>query len=237
MSAPVADYYEEYWSAEETPRYQPGDELTRLLDRNTGPGTTVLDVGCGAANSYAPAVAASAGSYTGVDVSSSAVALARDAGLDARVIEDAASLPFPDASFDLAICIEVLEHLFAPEQAAAEICRVLRTGGKLVASAPNAIYWRLRVNLMLGTWNPLGDALSIEQPWRDPHLRFFSPSIMERMLRHAGFPVVHAGAHGGRFLDHLTTRPTAFGQSRLYRAAERRFPSLLGATIHVLAVK
>jgi hypothetical protein len=43
------------------------------------------------------------------------------------------------------------------------------------------------------------------------------------------------GAHGGRGLDHLTTRPTAFGQGRLYRLAERRWPSLFGLTIHAVA--
>lgn len=237
LSATVTDYYDRYWSAEATPRYDPGEELTGLLHRNVGPATAVLDVGCGAGNSYAPAVAARAGSYVGVDVSSTAVELARSGGLDARVIADAASLPFADNSFDLAICIEVFEHLFAPDRAAADIRRVLRPGGKLVASAPNAVYWRLRANLVFGYWNPLGDALSVERPWRDPHIRFFSPSIMERMLRGLGFSHVEVGAHGGRLLDHLTARRTNFGQSRLYRAAERRFPSILGMTIYAQAIK
>src|SRR6185295_19389452 len=52
-----------------------------------------------------------------------------------------------------------------------------------------------------------------------------------------GFARVEVGAHGGRLLDHLTRRPTDFGQSRLYRAAERRFPALLGTTLQALAVK
>lgn len=237
MSATVTDYYERYWSAETTPRYEPGPELAALLNRSLDGRAAVLDVGCGAGNSYAPAVAERAASYLGVDVSDRAVELARASGLDARVIEDAASLPFPDNSFDVAICIEVFEHLFAPDAAASEIRRVLRPGGRLVASAPNALYWRLRADLLRGRWNPLGDALSVERPWRDPHIRFFSPPLMGRMLRECGFSTVRVGAHGGRLLDHLTARPTGFGQSRLYRAAESRLPSLLGATIHALAVK
>jgi SAM-dependent methyltransferase len=237
MGAKVADYYDRYWSAPATPRYEPDGELMALLQRNVDPTTAVLDVGCGAGNSYAPVVAARADSYVGVDVSSKAVELARAAGLDARVIDDAASLPFEDDSFDLAVCVEVFEHLFAPDRAAGEIRRLLRPGGKLVVSTPNAVYWRLRANLVLGHWNPLGDELSGDKPWRDPHIRFFSPSLMERMLREAGFTKVEVGAYGGRFLDHLTSRPTDFGQSRLYRFAERRFDSLLGATIQGLAVK
>lgn len=237
MSATVLDYYDRYWSPEATPRYEPGEQLAVLLHGNVGSTTAILDVGCGAANSYAPALASRADAYVGVDVSSKAVELARAGGLDARVIEDAASLPFADDTFDLVVCVEVLEHLFAPHRAASEARRVLRPGGKLVGSAPNAVYWRLRANMVFGYWNPLGDAQSVERPWRDPHIRFFSPRIMDRMLREAGFLRVEVGAHGGRFLDHLTARRTAFGQGRLYRAAERRFPSLLGATIHALAVK
>jgi SAM-dependent methyltransferase len=233
----TAAYYDSYWSADPTPRYEPGHELAELLDRSADPGARVLDVGCGAGNSYAPPIAERVASYTGVDSSAAAVELARSAGLDATVIDDAASLPFPDDEFDLAICIEVFEHLFEPHRAAAEIRRVLRPGGRLVASTPNSLYWRQRLDLLAGHWNPLGDELGGEQPWRDPHIRFFGTGTLDRMLRSAGFARVEVSSHGGRFLDHLTRRPTDFGQSRLYRALERRFPAPLGATLHALAVK
>jgi SAM-dependent methyltransferase len=233
----VAQYYDRYWGADEEPYYELDPALSRLVLDRVGPQTRVLDVGCGTARSYAPELARRASSYTGVDVSATAVEAARAAGLDTRVIDDAAALPVPDGSFDQVVCIEVLEHLFAPDRAAAEIRRVLRPGGRLVASAPNVAYWRLRAMLATGTWNPLGDELSAEQPWRDPHIRFFTPATMERMLRLAGFAEVRVGAHGGRGLDHLTTRPTAHGQGRLYRLAERRWPSLFGLTIHAVAVR
>jgi methionine biosynthesis protein MetW len=228
------DYYDRYWSAPRTPRYEPEPELRALLVEHAA-GARVLDVGCGAANGYAPEVASRAASYVGVDVSERAVALARERGLDARVVEDAARLPFADASVDVAICVEVLEHLFRPDHAVAEARRVLRPGGRLVVSAPNAAYWRLRLFALRGTWHPHGDALALEQPWRDPHIRFFTLATLERLLRAAGFRQVSAGAHGGRFLDHLTTRPSAFGRGRLYPVAERRLPSLLGATLHAVA--
>jgi SAM-dependent methyltransferase len=229
-------YYDQYWSAPRTPRYEPEPELRALLLEHAG-GARVLDVGCGAANGYAPEVAAVAASYLGVDVSERAVALARERGLEAQVVEDAAQLPFGDASFDVAVCVEVLEHLFRPDDAVAEIRRVLRPGGRLVASAPNAAYWRLRLFALRGTWHPHGDELALEQPWRDPHIRFFTCATMERMLRSVGFRDVVVGAHGGRFRDHLTTRPTAFGRSGLYAALERRRPALLGATLHAVAVR
>jgi SAM-dependent methyltransferase len=233
----VREYYDTYWSAPEQPRYELSGVLTDLLERNIDARTRCLDVGCGAGQTYAQWVNQRAGEYAGVDVSASAVEIARDSGLGAEVIEDAGALPFEDESFDVAICIEVLEHLFSPDKATAEICRVLRPGGILIASTPNAAYWRLRANLVFGLWNPLGDALSIEQPWRDPHIRFFTPHTMSRMLSSSGFSQVDAKAHGGCFFDHLTSRPTNFGVSPIYRRAEQRFPSLLGMTIHAVAAR
>lgn len=233
----VSAYYDGFWSGERERHYRPEPALESLIFAGITPETRCLDVGCGSGNSYAPDIARQAATYAGVDVSANAVDAARRSGLDARVIDDAAELPFPNDSFDLVLCIEVLEHLFSPQDAASEIRRVLRPGGRLVASTPNVGYWRLRANLVFGLWNPLGDELSIEQPWRDPHIRFFTPTTMARMLSMVGFREIETGAHGGRFLDHTTSRPTDFGPSRSYRRAEQIAPSLLGLTVHVVAVK
>jgi SAM-dependent methyltransferase len=56
--------------------------------------------------------------------------------------------PIHDESFDAALIIEVLEHL-APDQATAEVRRVLRPGGVLLVTAPNLAYWRHRLDLAL----------------------------------------------------------------------------------------
>ena len=128
----VRDYYDDYWSAPALPRYELGEVLMGLLERHIDPSTRCLDVGCGVGRTYGHWVNQRAAAYTGVDVSAKAVELAHGSGLDAEVIEDAAELPFEDESFDVAICIEVFEHVFAPDKAAAEILRVLRPGSTLV---------------------------------------------------------------------------------------------------------
>ena len=46
------------------------------------------------------------------------------------------SLPFPDNTFDLIVCSEVLEHLHEYNDAVIEINRVLKSGGKFFASVP-----------------------------------------------------------------------------------------------------
>jgi SAM-dependent methyltransferase len=48
------------------------------------------------------------------------------------VVADAHHLPFGDASFDAVVTFNTFEHLAEPEQAAAEIRRVLKPGGRLV---------------------------------------------------------------------------------------------------------
>jgi SAM-dependent methyltransferase len=234
--ASVRSYYDRYWDTLEADFPLP-PALDAMLRANVEPGLRWLDVGCGAARTYAQSVSSAAASYVGVDVSESAVEQARAAGIEAQVVPDASELPFEDESFDAAICVEVLEHLFAPHDAVAEIRRVLRPGGKLICSVPNAVYWRMRLNAALGVWNPAGDWMAVDQPWRDPHIRFFTVDALERMLERAGFARVVSGASGGCLLDHLTTRPTDFGTSPAYRALERRFPSLLGATAHAVAVR
>ena len=55
-------------------------------------------------------------------------------GLDQ--IADVHSLPYSDDSFEYVLAIEVFEHLCFPIRAAAEIRRVLKPGGKAIASIP-----------------------------------------------------------------------------------------------------
>jgi ubiquinone/menaquinone biosynthesis C-methylase UbiE/tetratricopeptide (TPR) repeat protein len=51
-------------------------------------------------------------------------------------VSDIAALPVPDASFDVVLCTEVLEHVPEPIAALREMARVLRPGGKLILTAP-----------------------------------------------------------------------------------------------------
>jgi len=49
---------------------------------------------------------------------------------------DILSIPVPDASFDVILCTEVLEHVPEPIRAVQEFARVLKAGGKLLLTAP-----------------------------------------------------------------------------------------------------
>jgi len=60
-------------------------------------------------------------------------------------------LPFADGAFDYVVCLEGLEHLENPHQAAREFARVLRPGGQVIVSVPNILNVEERVkNLLYG---------------------------------------------------------------------------------------
>jgi SAM-dependent methyltransferase len=92
----------------------------------------LLDVGCGEMP-FRPLVPADV-SYTGIDVPNAA-----SFGMSDRsdvVHFDGRTIPFPDASFDSVLCTEVLEHVEDPDRLVAEIWRVLRPGGTVLATIP-----------------------------------------------------------------------------------------------------
>jgi SAM-dependent methyltransferase len=239
----VGRYYEEYWTEEGFNPVRPvNPQLLRLLAGHLRPEGDLLDLGCGDGRTIGLWLRDRVGSYVGVDVSGTAVERARSLGLDARPIDDAAALGFDDASFDAVVCLEVLEHLFAPHDAAAEVHRVLRPGGVFLATVPNVAYWRWRRDLALrGVWNPYGDDLSLEQPWRDPHIRFFTVSAFERMLSRAGFASVEVGGHEGEVLGAWrlsgVARPVPALRRRLHRRLEQALLPLLGLRLHAVARK
>jgi ubiquinone/menaquinone biosynthesis C-methylase UbiE len=109
-------------------------------------GLSILEVGCGNGvllSRLAEAVG-TGGHVVGIDHSETFVAEAKakvdGAGLAAIVTvqqADAYHLPFPAATFDAAHCERVLMHLEDPGAALAEMRRVVRPGGWIVAAEPD----------------------------------------------------------------------------------------------------
>jgi len=103
----------------------------------------VLDAASGEGYGTAMLAAASASGVVGVDSAPEAVAHAREKyGLDYREA-DVAELPFPDASFDLVVSFETIEHVADADRALAEFRRVLSEDGILVISTPNPAEYRV----------------------------------------------------------------------------------------------
>ena len=92
----------------------------------------VLEVGCGRGE-LAERLAGAGLEVVAVDLSPRMVELTRRRGVDARV-GDVQQLPFADGEFDVAVANHMLYHAPDIDRALAELARVLRPGGRLVAS-------------------------------------------------------------------------------------------------------
>jgi ubiquinone/menaquinone biosynthesis C-methylase UbiE len=89
---------------------------------------------------------------------------------------DAAQLPFPDASFDLVLCVTALEFMADPSRALAEMARVVAPGGRLVVATLNAA-------------SPWGVALQREAQEQDTlyrHAHFYTPEELVSALSRLG---------------------------------------------------
>jgi SAM-dependent methyltransferase len=106
-------------------------------------GKRVLDAGCGAGYGSAE-LARVADRVTGVDIAPDAIEYASANYAGPNLAFEAASvtaLPFPDATFDLVVAFEVIEHLEDWAGLLTEARRVLAPSGQLIVSTPNRLYY------------------------------------------------------------------------------------------------
>ncbi len=111
----------------------------------------------------------------------------RAEGIECLGVDANGALPYPDESFDLAIAVEVVEHLEGHRTFYSEARRVLKPGGALVFTTPNISSFKSRVSfLMTGyfySFPPLDPEL------HDPvhqHLASFSVDRHRFMLGRCG---------------------------------------------------
>jgi ubiquinone/menaquinone biosynthesis C-methylase UbiE len=100
----------------------------------------VLDVGCGKGRFARVFLEENpAARICGLDISEEMLACV-PAGID-TVSASMTELPFADSTFDAAYATESLEHAVEVDRAVAEMCRVVRPGGKVAIIDKNAEQW------------------------------------------------------------------------------------------------
>jgi 2-polyprenyl-6-hydroxyphenyl methylase/3-demethylubiquinone-9 3-methyltransferase len=158
----------------------------RMIDRERASGSTcqkVLDVGCG--GGYLSEEFAKLGfEVTGVDPAQESLECARrhaqQAGLPIAYVPGSGErLPFGDASFDIVLCCDVLEHVDDPGRVLTEIARVLR---------PNGLFCYDTVNRTLASWLGVIKMMGDWQPEPNVHVwrKFIKPRELVAMMAKSG---------------------------------------------------
>jgi len=151
---------------------------------NLTPQDHVLDVGSGVGGPARYIAATSGAKVTGIDLTADFVETARDlsrrCGLEGQVAfqeGDALAMPFPDRTFNAALCLYVAMNIEAKAQLASEIARVLKPGGRLVWSEV----------VLGGKGEP-----QFPLPWaREPAFSFLtSPDTLRQAVESSGLKIV-----------------------------------------------
>src|SRR4051812_33100422 len=154
-------------------------------------GERVLDLGAGD-GAFAAELRAAGCNVVAVDVARAALARARArvAGLDARHVEEGAPVPLDEDAVDVVWAGEVLEHVADVVGLLADVRRVLRWGGTLLATTP--YHGRLSLAALA-----LRGGLERHFDPRADHLRFFTARSLRAVLAETAFADAEARAAGG----------------------------------------
>jgi SAM-dependent methyltransferase len=181
-------------------------------------GRDVLEAGCGEGYG-ADLIAGVARRVVAVDYDEAAVAHVRSRYPSVDVMRaNLAELPLPDASLDVVVNFQVIEHLWDQTQFVNECARVLRPSGVLMVSTPNRI-----------TFSPGRDT-----PINPFHTRELNADELTELLVDAGFRAVSISGlfHGARLREMDARHGGSIIDAQIARAvADAPWPPGLAADV------
>lgn len=154
-------YYLKYFFLYFTPYIAHNNSQTLLLDVGCGSGIVTRDL-----LQYGFKI-------SGVDFSSQAIQFARSYNLDINFQHSSIySMPFPDQTFDIVICLGVLQTVKDPDKALSEMKRLLKKNGLLIIRTLNSL-----------------SLSSIKTKRDNPSFSFYNPFTFRKEIRKKGFKV------------------------------------------------
>lgn len=154
-------------------------EIIRIARPRLRSDSRILDVGCATGRLLQELRQAGFTRLSGVDISSHAVEEARRSGLPDTFVGDLqAGLPLEGGTRDAVFMLDVIEHFTRPYDALIEARRLLRTGGTIVITTPNA---NSILRPLRGRHWALAD---------DTHVFYFTEFSLGYLLKKCGFSLV-----------------------------------------------
>lgn len=170
-----------------SPYFQVMGARTEISDLLPNEIERVLEVGCGTGKTLGWIKEQFAGAETvGIELHPEAVDAARK--IADRVVVCDIEKDYPDleaGSFDVILCLDVLEHLVDPWTALDKVVTFLKPGGRLIASIPNVRNLRVVLPLVfLGRWR-----YQLVGLLDRTHLRFFTRRSALELVEGAGLEI------------------------------------------------
>jgi SAM-dependent methyltransferase len=196
MTAPIdrdrSEYYRDYWRNPElgdTEHLRWKAELTRRHPRVLA-ARSALDVGCGTGR-VLDELRFTGMRLCGVEASADAATSLRARGHEGHAVDlETGALPFGDGEFDVVLCYDVLEHLFAPGRILREIRRVMAPRGVALLCVPNTLNLVNRLLFLRGQFVDVMDTSHHrEDELFSNHIRLFSKDLFDRFVSAGGFRV------------------------------------------------
>jgi SAM-dependent methyltransferase len=210
--------------------YRPGMHRFEVLAQHlpaAGSGGKWLDLG-GGAGEFSVLVAKQGFEVTLVDGDPRNLANVARLGIQGVLADLNSPLTeFADASFDGVSLIEVVEHIPLAEHLVREAFRVLRPGGLLLLSTPNAVWWRERLRILLGR-PPEAEGY---------HYRFFTVAGARGLCVSAGFRVLHTEFSSPAFGVNWIRRRLLKRPERIHLRVLSPVARVVAQTVYVVGMK
>ena len=168
------------------------ERVMKVLESVVQPraGTRVLDVGAGQ-GAFSKRLERAGLSVSACDVEPEQFQVT---GIECRQVGAGGALPYGDATFDLAVAVEVMEHIDGHDRFFAEIARVLKLRGVFLFTTPNIL--SLKSRMMFLFTGRFYSFPPLEFARRDPTAQHISAFTLDRhawLLSQHNLRVIHVG--------------------------------------------